>query len=311
MTAQHFGDVNFEARPGNPASTMYPGEPETREDHNTMPGELFTRRRLMIAGGGAVALVAGGAYLLWPDGGTEPDTLPSVTMSPEKTKPRGDFDQVPRVFYGPDGEPLELRREQITMPETLDPPTFEQAFANVGKAIEFYVNNGDFAGIQTVVPGTTNIDAMSPGQLYERAAFIDNWRKVYGDPFSEALYQSNPENMARHYAWGLRIELLEQTTDLGAKVADTEMVSGKVRVAIGDYRPEIGGHNRVWQIEKPRSYEGTMTITRYSNLGLNARLPNNGWGVYQMSFPQLPPLIAANPPKGYEKTPPLYPHLGR
>ncbi|HVI68823.1 MAG TPA: hypothetical protein VM581_00005, partial [Magnetospirillaceae bacterium] len=82
-------------------------------------------------------------------------------------------------------------------------------------------------------------------------------------------------------------------------------------IAMGDYRPEIGGHNRVWQIEKPRTFEGNMTITRYANMGLNARLPNNGWGVYQMSFPGIPPFIAEHPPKGYEKTPLLYPGLGR
>ncbi len=306
-----FGEARFEARPGTSASTTYPGEPETREDHNTIPGGLWTRRRLAFAGGAAVALAGAGAYLLWPHDGAETDTFPDATMSPEKTKPRGDFDQVPRVFYGPDGEPLELRRDQITMPETLDPPTFAEAFANVGQAIEFYVNNGDLAGIQTVVPGTTNIDAMSPGQLYERAVFIQNWRSAYGDPISEALYKSNPENIARHYAWGFRVELLEQINELGATVAETETVTGKVRVAVGDYRPEINGHNRVSQIERPRVFEGPMTITRYANLGHNARLPKNGWGVYHMAFPPLPAVIAAHPPQGYEQTPLLYPGLGR
>ncbi|HVI68990.1 MAG TPA: hypothetical protein VM581_00870, partial [Magnetospirillaceae bacterium] len=219
---------DFEARPGNAAPTMYPGEPETREDHNTMPPGGWTRRRLMLAGGATLGLVGAGTYLLWPSKNTETDTLPDAIKSPEQIKQRGDFNQVPRVFYGPDGEPLELHREEITMPETLDPPTFEEAFANVGQAIEFYVNNGDLAGIQTVVPGTTNTDAISPAQLYERALFITNFRQVYSDPHSEALYATNPENMARHYAWGLRVKLLEQTTEKGATVADTEMVSGKV-----------------------------------------------------------------------------------
>ncbi len=307
-----FGEASFEAHPRNTASTRFPGEPETREDYDNTGGNVWTRRRLnrVLLTGGATIALSGGAYLFWPDDDRN-DTKPDALRSPEHTKPRGDFNQVPRVFYGPDGEPLELRREQIALPDTLDPSTFEDAFANVAQAIEFYVNNGDLAGIQTVVPGTTNLAAMSPGQLYERALFIDNWRKVYGDPHSEALYESNPENMARHYAWGLRLQLLEQTTELGANIADTEQVSGKVRVSIGDYRPEIGGHNREWQIEKPRMYEGNMTITRYASLGLNARLPNNGWGVYQMSFPELPPLIATNPPKGYERTPLLYPGLGK
>lgn len=305
---------NFEADPGRAAPTLLPGPPETREINDTTPNNLTARRRLLIAlaGGGAVAAAGvGWRYFIQPGTETDYSAVPEATKSPEQTKPRGDFNEVPRVFYGPNGEPLELRREDIKLPDTLDPPTLEQAFANVAEAVQYYVNSGDLAGIQSVVPGTTDIDAMSPGQLYMRSVFIQRFRKVYGDAFSDSLHTDDPENMARHYAWGFRVQLLEQTDQLGADIKDTEMVTGKVRVAFGDYRPEINGHHRRWEIEKPQTYEGTMTITRYSYLGLNARLPNNGWGIYRMSFPQLPPRILQSPPPGYEKPPLLYPGLGR
>lgn len=303
MATQGFG---FEALPGERARTTFPGEPETREDNDNMTPHGRARRRILLAGGATIVLAGAGAagLLLWPE--QENETLPDPKKIDQK--PRGDFEQVPRVFYGPNGEPLELTREQLSLPETLDPDTFEEAFANVAQAIEYYVNVGDLPGIQTVVPGTTNIDAMSPGQLYERAAFISGYRKMADG--IDSVYDSNPENHPKHYAWGMRVKLIEQLTEKGADIADTEMVTGRVEVAIGDYRPTIQGHSRIWQIEKPRTYEGKMTITRYANIGLNARLPNNGWGVYQMSFPGVPQRILDHPPKGYEQTPPLYPGKG-
>lgn len=308
MALQGFG---FEALPGDGARTTFPGEPETREDNNTITPHGRTRRRLILAGGATLVLAGAGAagyFLLNKEiGATDTETPPEPTKT-DALKPRGDFEQVPRVFFGPNGEPMELTREQITMPETLDPPTFEEAFANVAQAIQYYVNNGDLAGIQTVIPGTTDPYAMSPGQLYERAKYIEGHRKM-ADGLT-GLYDSNPENHPQHYAWGLHVKLLEQLTELGAKVEDTEMVKGRVEVAVGDFRPNINGNNRIWSVEKPRTYEGTMTITRYANIGLNARLPNNGWGVYQMSFPIIPNTIAEHPPKGYEQTPPLYPIKG-
>lgn len=313
MSAE-FG-FHFQA-PGEAATTTHPGAPEADKNNGNILQRKRTRRAV-IAGVSLAAIgaaVAGGNHIasLWDDDDTDDsqERQPEAIKTPGTTKERGDFEAVPRVFFGPDGEPLELRRDQITMPETLDPDTFPEAFANVAQGIQYFVNVGDIDGIRALVPGKANFDAMHPGQLEMRAAYINNYRTTYGTPQAEFNHREDPENYAKHYGWGFTMKLLEQTSAVGGDIARTSMVRGTVEMAIGDYRPKIDGHNRVWVIEKPRLITSNVILTRNTNLALGTPNKLGGWSIYQMDFPQIPPTIKNEPPKGFEKTPMLYPGLG-
>lgn len=304
------GGMDYVAHPGSAAPTAErPGEPKTRENNNNTERHPLTRR-LVLGGLGVVGLSALG-YLAWPKGGGNAVTQPHTTETAkgnEQKEPRGDFAIVPRVFFGPNGEPLELRRDQITLPETLDPKTYEEAFAAMGQAIQYYVNNNNMPGIHRIVPGTYDGHAMSPGQFDERAAFFERYRQVFGDEWSESQHADDPENKASNYAWGLQVRLLELGSGAAADIDNAHYVTGRVHVAMGDYRPTLDGTNYAeWHIEQPRAFEGTMTLTRWKSAATGQGWPDGGWSVYNMVMYEIPERIAKNPPAGYEKTPPLYP----
>lgn len=295
------------AYPGEVASPTHPEHPETHKNHDTTEQINRTRRLLVFGGGGLLVAGAlgGGVWAALRPGNNDGRRVAAgpgrTEPSPTETlAPRGDFDQVPRVFSPENGE---LRREQITMPATLDPDSFEAIPGAVAQAIQYYVNFDPY-NVPRVIPGTVTGTAIKPGQFEERGAFFAQYREVYK---GMDTHHDDPENKEEFYAWGFTMEPLEQLTHVGGDVRGFQDVAFKVRVGLGDYRPEIDGNNREWHIEKPRTYETQAVFTRYANVATLEPMPDGGWGLYQMGFPEsVPDVIRQTPPKGFETMPPLY-----
>lgn len=301
------GEMPFKTPgPGDVAPTTFPGaESKTREDYDNTEPPNPTRRRLLLAGLGVTGLVALGA-LAWPKGDKNPpEAIATPTPSGENPFKYNEFELYPQVFFGPNGEPIELGPEDLKLPESLDPPTFEAAFANMGQAIEYYVNMGDLDGIQRIIPGTVSGDALSPAQFKERSIFTTTHRRS-----GDAQNNFGPENAPSRYAWGFQVKMLQQISAVGANPRDTKQVKAHVQIAMGDYRKPVNGSYRRWTIEQPIVFEGEMLLTRYTNIRTGDRPADGGWCVWQMPMYNLPPTIRDYPPEGYETMPLLYPGLG-
>ena len=296
-----------EANPREEASTQTLGQPETREDNDSTPetdgATLLTRRTnrrvvLGLAGLTAAAaieeIIRRTVFNRGSNPGTTTATTPNNlnTTTPNNLQPRGDFDVVPRVFD------RELTLGEIKMPRTLNPARVSDIPVVVAEAIQFAVNH-DPDRVPLFVPGSLDGFAMQPGQLMERGHYLEGFR-ASGGPAN-----TQPENQTKDQAWGFTMETLKQLDHIGSRPGELEEIAFNVMVTVGDYRPEIAGNNRPWNIEKPITFESKAVFSRLLNVATNEHTDGD-WTLYQVGFPTIPNRIRNNPPEGFETTPPLY-----
>jgi hypothetical protein len=155
-----------------------------------------------------------------------------------------------------------LTLNTLKLPETTNPPTFEEAFANVGQALQYYMNFGNAAAIPNIMPGGRfgNIDP----ELFERVAVsLTGMRK---SPIGTANDHPEDPYDLRYYALGFSIEMLEQLNAIGADPRDPKLleVAAKVRVTIGDLPPitTLSERPKMNQFVGPTSFETNMSLTR-------------------------------------------------
>jgi hypothetical protein len=305
--------LHYPTGTGEAAPTTHPQHTsETRKNDDTTPEAQGTipnpsRRRLLIMLGGAVAVVAagggGGAQYLFGRSSNNTETFrpPVAPPAPERREP------IPES---------ELTLNAIHMPETLNPPRFEDVVANLGLAVQFAVNHNDQAGLTRYIPGgETGVLMPEPFQL--RAAFIDGLRRATPGEVDDI-------NAPRYYPWGFSMEMQELITSGGfnnPQDPNLNRFTAQVRLRMGDLPPRIKGEVLPPTIEQPIDYTTNVTFTRWQgHLDANnqyVRLPNldgqpgDGWGImnaYQM-YPIPTIMTGLNLPRSFSSVPPIFnPH---
>jgi hypothetical protein len=302
MTTDHV-ERHVVAHPGEVAPTTSPGQPETREGHDTTREQSrarLTRRRLILGGGaaGLVLVTSGWGLIDYLRRDSQAATQEPGLPLPERTP-------------GLDQEKLTLRR--ITRPETLSPPTFAEAVANVGQAIQYAVNYNDAALLGQVIPGG-QAGMLQPGQFALRADFIEGYRAS-----STGTMNDDPDDPrdTRYYPWGFTMTLVDMPPGMREPVDEGLITfSAHAQVTIGDLPPLVNGNPHV-VIEPPQTFTAEVALTRIRGLTRDGNydfLPNidgtpgRGWGLANISkmYPVPKAMTGQNLPRGYSEVPELF-----
>jgi hypothetical protein len=317
----HEAEPRATSAPTDASDTL--GQPETREDHDSTAepagtsGERWYRRRFLkyLVGTAALLAVPGVGVVIAHDatsgdtvagqqGGNSVSAAPPspnvITASPEQHLPRGDFNTVPRVFD------KELTRDQIRPPQTLNPNTYAEAFANVGQALQFYVNTNDQEGIKKLLPGIHNGYSEQPEAFEYRAAYFGEFRQR-----QELNHQGDPENNPANFAWGFAVKIIPDEAGQvpTGNIMHAHSVSAKVQITVGAYRPSFDGVNSaVTRLEKPRQFTADMYLSRYKSAATGETRPDNGWMITDIAnisstSLNIPPVMTDQMPNGFTEIP--------
>lgn len=320
MALDHHRGDHLVTNPGEVVGATVPGQSETREGYNTTAqAELarFNSRRKFIriaAGASALFLFAGAGVYAAHARGEKPAAVSSPNAAPITPEATPSYEAF---------ETKDLTMNRMTLPETLDPNTFSDVVANMGKAIEYAVNTGDIELIRRLIPGhlTGTTGTLQPGQFELRAAFIEGFRQS-----SQGTATDNPDNPQdpRYYPWGFKMELIGEPDYLGATVQDASKFTGLVRITMGDLPPLPSLSTNEQFIEPPQVLEVQTEFTRYvlhengngedllditpdGEGGWKAQ-NNTGWGLASVEklYPVPPIMTGNNLPKGFTEVPPLF-----
>lgn len=276
----------------------------TREGYDSTGPNTHTRRRFLRTLLGAGGLVAAGGGVL---------AVVDVLARPESTADNEGATAV-RSAAAPNFLD-DLTLNQLRMPETINPATFAQVFANVGQAVQFEVNHGLAYQLPNLIPGG-RFGLLQPEQFQYRADWIAAYRTS-----SEGTMMDRPDNPLdpRYYAWGFSIEMLEQLDAIGVHSQDPHAlnVSARVRVTIGDLPPvtTMTERPRMDSIEPHNQFETNMLLTRVKGMaGSNYVYVNDvnghegyGWAIASAdNMQQLPSIMREHLPKEFQSVPELF-----
>lgn len=289
------------ANPEAVTSISTPESQRTRKENGSTEHDTHTRRKFLFALMGAGGLVAAGGAagaLLWPRGDTTDDEGATAVRSAA----------APNFLN-------ELTLNTIKMPETINPATFAEVFTNVGKAIQYEVNNGQADKLPNLIPGS-QWGVLQPGQFQLRADWLHNYRTT---SIGTMMDRPNDPLDPRYYAWGFSIEMLEQLTAKDAKPRDphTLNVSARVRINIGDLSPLTTQAERPLDsiVEPHTQFETNMLLTRVKGMsGDNYNYVDDvnghkgyGWAIAAVDkMQELPDIMASNLPPQFTDVPPLF-----
>jgi len=272
----------------------------TREENDSTERATHTRRRFLLSlmGAGGLVAVGGVGALVWPRGST-PDSEGATAVQSAAA---------PNFLD-------KLTINTIKMPETTNPKTFAQVFANVGQAIQYEVNHGQADKIPNLIPGG-RWGVLQPGQFQLRADWLHNYHTT-----SLGTVMDRPDDPLdpRYYAWGFSIEMLKQLTGKGNHPQDphTLNVSALVRVTIGDLPPLTTQARRPLDsiVEPHTVIETNMLLTRVKGMAgsnyvyvddVNGK-EGHGWAIAGVDkMQELPDIMASNLPPQFTNVPPLF-----
>lgn len=308
------------ANPENVVGATGSGLPETREGHDSTQETWLARlrkKRYLHAAAGATALVlfSGAAYAL-----TRGEDAPA---RPNHSTAVGGAAPTPEASPSRAFETKDLTINQMSVPETLDPPTFAEMVTNVGKSIEYAVNKGDAELVRRLIPGglTGKTGTLQPGQFELRGSFIKGFRES-----SEGTGNDNPDDPQneRYYAWGFSMDLVEPISHFNSEPKNVNSFTGLVRITMGDLPPLDTLTTNELNMEPPHTLEVEAEFTRYATdeNGTRKALPNiggtanggwkelkgEGWALASVGqlYP-IPEIMAANHKHhGFEELPELF-----
>jgi|GEM_PF-6909510 len=307
MAVDHHSD-NLVAHPGEVVGATIPGQPETREGHDStsreMLARLVTRRRLLFgaAGAGALFLAIGGGYI--------------ATREEQETAKPTDKTAKNENQSGPETGPAfekDLTLKTMQLPETLDADTFAGIVRNLGLAIQYAINMNDLELIQRLIPGG-NINALQPGQFELRAAFLQGYRDSSRGTMNDD--PNNPNN-TRYYPWGFQLEIVQLVNRLHEHPSEDQVTSfiARIRVRMGDLPPLTTLDSTNARVEPPKDFEVEAAFTRIDKLnrdGTNHIVTDldgtgRGWALANVSqmYP-VPKFMSDNLPEGFTEVPDLY-----
>jgi hypothetical protein len=316
MAIDHHRGDHIVTAPGEVVGATNPGQSETREGHDTTheagPARLKKKLFLRAAAGATALFLVGGVGYAMSRGGEAPRANNTATAGPAP-------EAAPRYEAF---ETKDLTMNQMSVPETLDPPAFSEMVQNVGQAIEYAVNKGDIELIRRLIPGgiTGETGTLQPGQFELRAAFIKGFRESSQGTGNDI--PENPQN-ERYYAWGFDMELVTPISHLHSEPKNVNSFTGVVRITMGDLPPLPTLTTNELNMEPPHTFEVEAEFTRYAltedgtskslaNLGGTTKgweaLKGEGWGLASVGklYP-IPDIMAAHyKDYGFTEVPPLF-----
>jgi hypothetical protein len=271
MAIDHRGGEHIVAHPGEVVGATDPGQPETREGHDsTTSAELARhasrRRFLQLATGASALFLVGGGGLVFAATRNNGETNSHAPTHPNVASPTP---EALRAFEN------NLTMNTMALPESLNADTFPDITANIAEAIQYAVNKGDAPLLRRLIPGglTGTTGTLQPGQFELRAAFIKGFRGS-----SQGTIKDNPDDPQneRYYAWGFKMELLEPISHLHAKPGDVTSFRALVRITMGDLPPLPTLTTNELGMEPPKTLDVEVELTRYAinNAGEQRNLHN-------------------------------------
>lgn len=245
------GAAHPEAITSNPASESQ----RTREENHTTERITHTRRNVirMFMGAGGLVAVGGAAGLAYALDHSHNGATDNEGAQAQRSAAAPNFLN-------------QLTLNTLTLPDTTNPPTFDAAFANIGRALQHYINFGDAAAIPNIMPGGQwgNIDP----ELFEKVAV--SIRGMRTASIGTANDRPEDPNDLRYYALGFSIEMLKQLDAIGADPRNPKLleVAAQVRVTIGDLPPVTtqSARSTMDMFVRPKSFVTNLLLTRVKGM---------------------------------------------